>query len=203
MSVQNEQNNEGSITHFFQKVRMGEQIGAEALWLRYLPRLLSLASRTLNGRCRATTAPDDVVQSAFVSFWKRASVGDFGTWLNRNDIWNLLACITVRKAHQTTRRALTLKRGGGHVLNESESPDVNDLPFRLEEAIAALPTDKFDLCCEEYLLALDDETRAVVVLRLMGHTNREAADILVCAERTVERKLELARKVWERQDGEE
>ena len=165
MSVQNEQNNEGSITHFFHKVRMGEQIGAEALWLRYLLRLLSLASR--------------------------------------NDIWNLLACITVRKAHQTTRRALTLKRGGGHVLNESESPDMNERPFRLEDAIAALPTDKFDLCCEEYLLALDDETRAVVVLRLMGHTNREAADVLVCAERTVERKLDLARKVWERQDGEE
>lgn len=197
------QSPDGSITHFFHKVRLGENVAAEALWLRYLPRLLGLAQRTLSGRCGTTTAPDDIVQSAFFSFWKRASVGDFGAWLNRNDIWNLLAVITVRKAHQTTRRALTLKRGGGQVLNESESPEVNDRPFRLEEAVAALPTDKFDLCCEEYLLALDDETRAVVVLRLMGHTNREAADLLNCAERTIERKLDLARKVWERQDGEE
>lgn len=200
MSGDQEHRDGGSITHFFQQVRLGEPLAAEILWDRYFPRLLGLARKTLRHRCRTATGPEDIVQSAFVSFWKRARVGDFSDWITRNDVWNLLAKITVRKVHQTVRRAHAKKRGAGDIVNEADLRKQSDRPFALDEAVATLPTAELDLCCEEYLAALDEETRSVVLLKMMGHKNLEVADLLGYTETKVERKLRIARKTWKLDD---
>ena len=55
---------------------------------------------------------------------------------------------------------------------------------------------EFDLYCSELLTALDEEPRAIALLRLMGYKNREIADLLDCTERKIERKLALIREAW-------
>lgn len=191
---------DGSITRFFQRARSGEDAAVEELWDRYFPRLLGLARRTLGRHYQAATGPEDIIQSAFLSFWKRARVGEFSAWITRNDVWNLLAKITVRKVRQTVRREDAEKRGSGQVTNETDLPAASDQPFSLENAVAALPTAELDCCCEEYLSALDDDTRAVVLLKMMGYKNYEVAESLGFTETKVERKLRKARDRWKADD---
>jgi DNA-directed RNA polymerase specialized sigma24 family protein len=69
---------------------------------------------------------------------------------------------------------------------------------RLDDLAAELPTQDFDLACEELLLSLDEPLRRIALLRLMGHTNDEIARQLDCTRRKIERKLALIRLKWER-----
>ena len=51
----------------------------------------------------------------------------------------------------------------------------------------------------EQLLDLlpDDEYRAIANMRMEGHSNQEIAEELGCTERTVERRLQRIREIWE------
>jgi DNA-directed RNA polymerase specialized sigma24 family protein len=48
---------------------------------------------------------------------------------------------------------------------------------------------------------VDDELRAIVRWKMQGHSNREIAGFLGCGVPTVERRLQLIRKWWEREQG--
>lgn len=129
---------------------------------------------------------DDVVQSAFASFWKGASKGKFVPPTNRENLWNLIGTITVRKARRVIEREQTAKRGGGRRV---------DTPLDREPQ-AAPDIAGLELFCNELLDMLGDELRGFAALRLVGHTNGEIAGMLDCSERKVERKLQLIRAVW-------
>src|SRR5262245_31900300 len=108
----------GSVTQFFGRLRAGERGAADELWQRYCPRLLALARKTLAGRLPRGADAEDAVQSAFVSFWQRAEGGKFVGAIDRNQLWNLLGLITVRKALKQLERERAEKRGGGRVVSE-------------------------------------------------------------------------------------
>lgn len=177
----------GSITQIYQNFRLGDAAAFTQLWNHFRHRLLGLAQKALAGRSQQVTDAEDALQSAFLSFWQRADRGDFGEAIDRDDLWNLLGVITVRKAlkHQRSRRAQ--KRGGGS--SSAEIP---------VESLAARDTQSdFILTCEELLERLEPDLRVFAVLRLMGAKNREIADQLGCTERKVERKLNLIRATWD------
>ena len=107
--------------------------------------------------------------------------------MNRDDLWNVLGLITVRKALKHQERERSQKRGGQRVASE--------LPL---DQIPSAPADPdMDLVCTELLELLEPELRTHAMLRLMGHKNREIAEQLTCTERKVERKLQLIRAVWD------
>jgi DNA-directed RNA polymerase specialized sigma24 family protein len=60
-----------------------------------------------------------------------------------------------------------------------------------------------DHTSEELLSALDEEPRAIILLKLMDYTNREIAEIRGCTERKIERKLQLIRRTWDELNPEE
>jgi RNA polymerase sigma factor (sigma-70 family) len=188
---------EGSVTLFFRELRAGDADAARKLWERFLPRLLALARKTLAGRPQRVADADDAVQSAFVSFYRRAERGEFGEALDREDLWNLLGVITVRKSVKQARREGTLKRGGGKVLGEEALQSSDGSPRPLDELIGPMPARDFDIHCEELLLTLNEELRVFAMLRLLGYQNKEIAKLLDCTERKVERKLQLIRRQWE------
>lgn len=190
---------EGSVTLYLGKLRQGDETAAKELWQHFFPRMQGLARKTLANWPQRIADADDAAQSAFISFWKKVQSGRLAELLTRDDVWHLLATITVRKALKQVERERTQKRGGGQTRGESEGPfgeASGQLP--LDQAIGRLPTQEFDLRCEELLLQLDEEQRQIAVLRLMGHTNQEIADLLECTERKVQRKLHLIRLKWER-----
>lgn len=185
-----------SVTWFVRQLREGDPDAAENLWIRFSPRLLGLARKTFgNADCRMTDA-EDAAQSAFVSFWKRASSGRFAEDLDRNELWSLLATITVRKVRRQLRRERTQKRGAGQVVPESSVGGSGALPFLLDEQSGHISAEHMDHTIEELLGILDEEPRAIVLLKLMDYTNREIAEIRGCTERKIERKLQLIRRIW-------
>jgi DNA-directed RNA polymerase specialized sigma24 family protein len=185
----------GSITRFFDQLRTGDPGAAEALWVRFFPRLVALAQRVLAGRPQRAADADDAAQSAFASFCLRVKAGECRV-SDRDELWNLLGLITDRKARKQARRERAEKRGGGRVLDEGALTHPDGSPLPLDEA-AASPADEFDLHCEELLGQLSPELREFALLRLLGFRNREIADRLGCTERKVERKLNLIRLKWE------
>jgi DNA-directed RNA polymerase specialized sigma24 family protein len=179
----------GSITQCYRRLQQGDAEAAAGLWQRFLPRLRGLAKKTLAGRPQRVADADDAVQSAFVSFFQQVEQGQVGTDLNRDDLWNLLGVITVRKSQRQVRRETAAKRGGGKTVGEESLP--------LDQLIGQVPAEDFDLACEELLLGLDEELRAIAVRRLLGYRNREIAEELDCTERKIERKLNLIRLLWQ------
>ena len=177
----------GSITLLYQQWRQGESTSLGQLIERFRPRLLALANSTFGGRIPRIADAEDALQSAMISFWGQVEEGKFDEQLDRDDLWNLLGLITVRKAIKLNSREKAQKRGAGNV--------VTGVP--LEEIVCDGADASLDVLCSELLEMLDADVRAFALLRLMGHKNREIADRLDCTERTVERKLQLVRVVWE------
>ena len=182
---------------------------AQRLWGRYFDRLVHLARARLRTAPRGPSDEEDVALSAFDSFCRGAAEGRFPRLEGRDDLWRLLVSITIRKTQAAARRERRLKRGGGRVLGEAAlagaDPDgdaglaafagdsENDDP-----AFAAEVADEF----RRLLGALDDDLlRQIAVLRMEGYSNEEVATRLGCGLRSVERKLALIRKAWEREDA--
>ncbi len=186
----------GSVTIFFEQLRQGDQDAAERLWECCAPRILAVARQTLAHRAQRISDHDDVAQSVFVSLWTQATKGNFSEDFHRENLWRLLTTMTVRRALKHQARELTQKRGGGRVQVESSVAPTGAVPFRLDQALAQISSQEFDANCEEQLLRLDEDLRAIAVLKLMSHTQDEIAAAMNCSISTVERKLRLIRKLW-------
>jgi DNA-directed RNA polymerase specialized sigma24 family protein len=139
---------------------------------------------------------EDAAISAFSSFCQRALSGGFAGDLHRDNLWRVLATITVRKARKQQRLERAQKRGGGRVLGESTALRDDGEPLRLDELLGQIATQDFDMICEELMSKLDDDQRSVALLRLMSYTDAEIAELLRFSVSKIERKLRLIRKIW-------
>lgn len=186
----------GSITQFYRQLIDGDRSATDGLWQRFFPRLTALARTTVGRLPQQVTDVDDAVQSAFIAFWQQAERGDFAANLNRDNLWNLLATMTVRKAQKQARRERSQKRGAGKILGEQAVSGIED-DGAFDQLAPALPASDYDLVCEEFLSQLDDELRSIVVLRLLGHSTEDIARQLQCTQRKIQRKLQLVQIKWQ------
>jgi RNA polymerase sigma factor (sigma-70 family) len=189
----------GSITLLLTQLQGCDPAALGEIWRRFFPRLAGLARQTLSGLPRCNADADDVAQSAFISFWQAVERGREFELADRDDLWNLLGVMTVRKARKQVRRESAQKRGSGRTYRESDLGGGGERhrPSGFDQLLADTPPTEFDLCCEELLLALNDELRTAAVLRLQGHSTAEIAEMLECNQRSVQRRLEEVRKQWE------
>src|SRR5262245_22327236 len=90
---------------------------AEVIFARYAKRLSRLADRYLSRKLAGRVDAEDVVQSAFRTFFRRCAAGEFQ--IDRStQIWQLLAKITVTKARVQGRRHTAARRA----VSAEESP---------------------------------------------------------------------------------
>lgn len=185
-----------SVTVYFKRLCGGDSTHVAGLMSHFFPRMRGLAQRVLGQIPLPVLDASDVAQSAFVSFWQRAERGDFAQQADRNDLWRLLATITVRKARRHIGREMSEKRGGGRVLNESALSDA-DGQSTFAELARDVSTEAMDMTVEELIDSLGAaELRQVALFKLMAYTNGEIAEMLNCSERKIERKLRLIRAAW-------
>jgi DNA-directed RNA polymerase specialized sigma24 family protein len=188
---------EESITRWLQLLKAGDRDAAQPLWEAYFVRLVGLARSQLQGLCRKSVADEeDVALSAFDSFCRNAQSGVFPRLDDRDDLWQVLLVLTVRKARSLARREKRLKRGAGRVVSLADLEDDD-----LDAVLATEPTPEVALQlaegCQQLLECLnDDSLRRVALCKLDGCTNREIAEQLGCVEKTIERKLRSIRKLW-------
>lgn len=160
---------------------------------RFTVQLVTLARRHLERRFRQKTGPEDAVQSAFKSFFKRLRSGQFdvGSW---DGLWSLLVVITVRKcaarrahflaARRDVRREQPLVPGGD---SHTRCVALSRAP-RPEEALALTEL------VEQLLCGFGEGEQQIVNLRLQGYTVAEICRALGRADRTVRRVLARARQ---------
>jgi len=121
--------------------------------------------------------------------------------------WRLLVVITLRKVFDQIQRQRQLKRGGGRVVAEAELAGAPlDGPGGFEQCLGREPTPEFAaMLAEEFqrrIDSLEDATlRQVALWRMEGYSNNEIAERLGCVSRSVERKLDLIRKAWLREEA--
>jgi DNA-directed RNA polymerase specialized sigma24 family protein len=189
---------DGSITRWLDQLQRGEPGAAEQLWQRYFVRLVGLARKKLQGGQRRAADEEDVALSAFDSFCRNAGAGRFPQLTDRDSLWRLLMVLTARKASHLLRDEGRMKRGGGATaVGESEEDCI------LDQVLSREPSPDFAAqVAEEYqrlLRALDDaELESVALGRMEGYTVDEIAGRLGCAPRSVKRKLQLIRGIWEK-----
>jgi DNA-directed RNA polymerase specialized sigma24 family protein len=201
----------GSVSGWIDRARQGDGQAAGQLWQRYFHQLVKLARTALKQAPRRAVDEEDVALSAFDSFCRGAEQGRFPDLNDRANLWRLLVVLTRRKAAHLVRDERRLKRGGGAVLDQAalaRSADAETEEANFNWVISQDPTPAFAAQmaeeCERLLRRLDRAGfRELAVAKMEGYTNAEIAAQLGCCVSTVERRLQLIRRLWTEETGED
>ncbi len=160
----------------------GDNRAAASLHARYATRLFGLASRRLDGWTAADRGPDDLVQSAFRSFFRRCRAGEFEPegW---DGLWSLLALITRRKCGHRREYLAAARRGGLPARLATRATAYGPADPRPGPEDAAILGETLD----SWLGALGQGEREIVALGLQGYDTAAIAVRLGRSERTVRR----------------
>jgi RNA polymerase sigma-70 factor (ECF subfamily) len=180
------------------RLRSGEDAAAREVFERFAGRLVALARRRFNRLLARKVDPEDVVQSAFKSFFVRHRAGKL-TVGGCDGLWNLLTLITLRKCAD---RAEYFRADRRDATREATSPASGDGPAawlvaldrepRPEEAVILAET------VEHLFRDVSAHERPILELSLQGYTAVEISDRLGRAERSVRRLRERIRQRLER-----
>jgi len=195
---------EDSITRWIDQLKVGDQQAAQHLWERYYHRLIGIARKKLGSLPRSAKDEDDVVQSAFKSFFLRAQAGQFPELRDRDNLWPLLVLITARKAANQRKHENRARRGGGRPVKQLAAETTDSAMIGFVEAIADEPSPDdvavFLAQLESFMDSLDDPSHRLILLwKLEARTNEEISRHLDCALCSVERKLRHIRTILGRE----
>jgi RNA polymerase sigma factor (sigma-70 family) len=177
--------------------RAGDQEAAAELFRRYVDRLIALARSRLSAKLARRVDPEDVVHSAYRSFFAGAQAGRFDVQRG-GDLWRLLVAMTLHKLYRQVRRNQQQKRavereqsfGSEESLGGLESHMLTHQPSPVEAVALA---DQL----EQALQSLKPQYRVILELRLQGYTIAEIAVRLKRSERRVYRILESVKEQLE------
>ena len=102
--------------------RNGDEGAASRLFERYVERLIGLARSRLSSRMQRRVDAEDVVQSAYRSFFSKAGTGRY-TIEEGARLWPLLAAITLSKVRKQVEFNTAQKR------NVSQEASVGEVVF--------------------------------------------------------------------------
>jgi eukaryotic-like serine/threonine-protein kinase len=161
-----------------------DEAAAEELFHRYAGRLTGLARSRLSQALATRVDPEDVVQSAYRSFFLLARAGK--VFLRESgDLWRLLARITLRKVYRNARRHRAECRS---VEREHDFADEFETAALSREPAAADVAALLDEL-RGALAPLNHAQRRMIEMRLEGHGVETIAADVCRSTRTVRRIL--------------
>ena len=179
---------EPSSQELLKQYQAGQTEAATEIFDRYVDRLIALAQSRLGTKLRRRVDADDVVQSAYRSFFVRAREGQYQ--LSRpGDLWRLLARTTLNKLYGQVERQTAGKR-----TVDREDRDQHQLAHlgsrnpTVAEVVAV--GEQLSLILDE----LSSDEHAALLLTLQGQPNEEISKSIGKSERTVRRLLAQARR---------
>jgi DNA-directed RNA polymerase specialized sigma24 family protein len=194
----------GSVSRWLDPLQAGNPEAAELLWQRYFQQLIGLARKALRDLPNREVA-EDVALSAFDSFCRNARAGRFPKLADRESLWRLLVMITARKVGHHKRDARRQKRGGG-LARTALGGGGDDPAPTLDQIISREPTPEFAAQAAEECRRLldllgDAELESIAVWRMEGYTVEQIAQRTGYVPRTITRKMNLIRTLWEQEFG--
>jgi RNA polymerase sigma-70 factor (ECF subfamily) len=183
-----------------EQLRKGDDSAANEVVRRYANRLIALAGAQLDDRLRRKVDPEDVVMSAFRSFFRRAGAGQFDV-SNWEGLWGLLVQFTLRKCGRRIQYFRAARRDfrrevSPAALSQEEQEDLALLaadPSPSPEEVTFL-TDT----AEQVMRRLgSDRKRKIFELSLQGYSIAEISNQVGYYERGVERVRAQIRQLLE------
>jgi RNA polymerase sigma-70 factor (ECF subfamily) len=174
--------------------RRGDQQAAQELFERYVVQLVGLARSRLSAKMAQRVDAEDVVQSAYRSFFVNVREGRYK--LHRGgDLWRLLVATMLHKLQDQVKRHKARKRN----IDAEQGFGSEDSLYGIQpEALSAIPSPLEALTLvdevEEVMRRLDPLQRRVLELRLEGCNLDEIAAAIERCPQTVRRTLERIKK---------
>ncbi len=181
---------ENSVTMWVHALRSGNESAATALWERYFDQLV----RTARGRMRAMPQTDydeeDAAISTFQILCSKLREGAYPDLADRDELWNLLLTVLVRKVN----RRYAYNNADKRIQSQSLEPSalVNQAGSEWE----IVQRESSDQCRVMLARLNDPNLEQVAIWKLEGFTNDEIATKLNRTRRTVQRMLDLIRSIW-------
>jgi RNA polymerase sigma factor (sigma-70 family) len=166
----------------------GQLDAATLLYLRYADRLYALAAKQSAPDLATRIDPEDIVQSVFRTFFRRAALGHYEV-PQGEELWKLLLVIGLNKIravgthHRAAKRDVRLTSAGPSFEEALRTTAAS------EEAFLVLR-----LVIDEVLVTLAPVQRQIIEQRIEGYEVAEIARNVQRSKRSVERILQEFRK---------
>ena len=186
----------GSVTHWINLLPAGNDQAAQRLWDLYFERIVRLARRKMGVSAKPTYDEEDIALSAFKSLFKCVKRGSVQDDLDREQLWKLLATITLRKVYDAIVFENRQKRTPqhGHFVDLSQGAVMETLVSDEPQPVAQAQMDE---SLNQLLDALvHRDLQEIAIMKMEGYTNQEIADRLGRGLSTIERKLRTIRQLW-------
>ncbi len=173
-----------------QRFRNGDSRAANEIFSRYVDRLVGIARGRLSAKLGRRVDPEDIVQSAYRSFFSHVRKGEYAL-ASSGELWRLLVAITLNKLRGQVEFHTAAKRA----LSAEQSSQANpNLPAAELAAISREPTpDEAAELVEQInllMVGLDESQRRMLEMRLQGYQIEEIATEVGRSERGVRRLLD-------------
>lgn len=180
------------------RYRSGDPDAATAIFEKYVSRLISVVHRRMSSRLGRRVDAEDVVQSAFRSFFVGMDKDRF-EFDEAGDLWRLLVVMSLNKLrrkaahHGAAKRGMSAEQSINHTNRQGEAVCFETAASEpLPDAAAAMMDE-----LENLTDGFDERQVRILRLRLHGYQMTEIADEMQCSERTIRRALEKVRQRWE------
>jgi RNA polymerase sigma-70 factor, ECF subfamily len=171
------------------RIQRGQADASTKLYLRYAERLLALAAAQSSTDLARRVDPEDIVQSVFRTFFRRASLGHYNV-PDGEEIWKLLLVIALNKVRATGAFHRAAKRDVRRTAgSEAFDRAVESQPGHDEDALNFLR-----IVVEDLLEGLPPVHRRMIERRIEGHELNEIAAAVQRSKRSVERVLQEFRQ---------
>jgi RNA polymerase sigma-70 factor (ECF subfamily) len=189
---------DSSFVRLMDQLRGGDPEAARRIFETYAHRLIGLARSRMDGIIQQKEGPEDVVQSALASFFRRDAAKPF-VLANWDNLWALLTVITLRKcghhieyyraACRDVRRESPPKGGA----DDSTASWIAIAREPSPSEVAALSD-----IMSELLRGLDEREQRIVSLALEGFSVPEISRDVGRSEYLVRKVIGQIRSRWER-----
>ena len=167
------------------RFQRGEADAATLLYLRYAARITSFAWTQRGPDLASRFDPDDIVQSIFRTFFRRASEGHYDV-PEGEDLWNLFLVIALQKV----RDACSFHRAAKRDVRVTRSIEASDCGCATRTSQDEIGLAELKMVVDELLGGLPATQRVIVELRIDGFQVEEIARKTGRSRRTVERGLQ-------------
>jgi RNA polymerase sigma-70 factor (ECF subfamily) len=180
---------EPSDRSLLRRVKAGEEDAATRLYLRYAGHLRSLASAQSSPALAARMDPEDIVQSVFRTFFRRAARDGYDV-PEGEDLWRLFLVIALRKIRNAAAHHRAARRD---VRRTTSLGEVSGGPTGPRGDAGGLDLAVLRMVIDDTLARLPEAAREIVQLRVEGHEVAEIASRTGRSKRSVERLLQRFR----------
>ena len=171
------------------RFRRGDADAATALYLRYAKRLRALAQKQTAGTLSVRMDPDDVVQTVFRTFFRRAATGHYQI-PDGEELWKLFLVIALNKIRDLGDYHRAAKRNIQRTVGLESSGQAAPANIASDEDSLQV----LNLTIDDLLESMSPSQREIVTLRIRGHEVNEISASCKRAKRTVERVLQEFRQ---------